>query len=263
MIYKSPASQGEVIQEECLLTENFFDEIDKWKTHNQNHSLQVFKSNSITDEEYDRLQEYLKTMKSTEDYKEYKKAFDKLCNFCHVVPRGVIIKSHELKKGEHDKNSFKMEYTYNTKKIALPIDSILYHISKVPGIKNLIPTFRGKSAKGYLYEKPRIYFTIRKHMPKVFADYKPGEKTHTYVCMKKDIRQVYVDPLVWNSLSGAVYIETNKPVPVEELDPANIEDSVNENAIIFEESEGEPIDFDEFFKFVTENGIILDDEEND
>ena len=93
----------------------------------------------------------------------------------------------------------------------------LYHISKVEGIKELIPVFRGKSATGYMYDKPRIYFTIHKEMPKFLADYGVAEKMHKYEC-KRDIKEVYVDPLVWNgNLQGAVYVETNNPVPVEEM----------------------------------------------
>ena len=39
---------------------------------------------------------------------------------------------------------------------------------------------------------------------------------HKYEC-KLDIKDVYVDPLVWNgNLQGAVYIETDKNIPVEE-----------------------------------------------
>ena len=43
------------------------------------------------------------------------------------------------------------------------------------------------------------------------------KKMHKYEC-KQDIKEVYVDPLVWNgNLQGAVYVETNNPIPVEEM----------------------------------------------
>ena len=54
-------------------------------------------------------------------------------------------------------------------------------------------------------------------MPKFLADYGVAEKMHKYEC-KQDIKEVYVDPLVWNgNLQGAVYVETNNPIPVEEM----------------------------------------------
>lgn len=253
--------------------EGFFDEIDKWKTHNQKHSISKFKSNALTDDEYEKVKDLLDTMHTTEDYKEYKKAFDKFCYFCHMVSRGVIFKKCELKKGEPDHHSLYVEYSYNTKKIQLDDDVVLYHVSSVGGIKELIPQFRGKSAKGYMYDKSRVYFTIRKNMPKFLADYKMTEKTHLYVCKEK-IKDVYVDPLVWTNFQGAVYVETTKPIKVEEVTKSNItsllsslfgskEDDKNEDdEKSVEESveycdESSEFNFDEFYNFVTENGFTI------
>jgi hypothetical protein len=54
-------------------------------------------------------------------------------------------------------------------------------------------------------------------MPKFLADYSPTEKVHKYEC-KENIRDVYVDPLVWNGkIQGAVYVESYKNIPVEEM----------------------------------------------
>ena len=91
-------------------------------------------------------------------------------------------------------------------------------MSKVDNISTLEPQFRGKSEKGYLYYKPRIYFTIKKDMPKISADINPlsNNKTHTYICIK-NIKDVYVDPLLNASLNGAVYIETYAKVPVKKI----------------------------------------------
>jgi hypothetical protein len=89
-------------------------------------------------------------------------------------------------------------------------------MSKIGGIKALEPTFRGKSERGYLYDKPRIYFTINKNLPKLAADYALTEKMYKYKCLE-NIKYVYVDPLIRNRLMGAVYIETDSPVPVKSL----------------------------------------------
>ena len=89
-------------------------------------------------------------------------------------------------------------------------------MSKIGGIKNLKPFFRGKSERGYLYDKPRIYFTIHKNLPKLAADYAPTEKMYKYKC-KRNIAQAYVDPLLRTGFMGAVYVETDSPIPVESI----------------------------------------------
>lgn len=235
---------------EAFLDKDTFDLIKKWKTSNEIHKEREFKSSTVTDEEYNELKEAIDIMKNQEkSYGEYKKAFNKLCKYCHIVPTGVIITKYDIKKGKEDNNSLYVKYSENTKKIHLPDGVRLYHMSKVPGIKKLIPAFRGKSEKGYLYDKPRIYFTIRKFMPKFLADYKLTDKMHKYM-VKKDIKDVYVDPLVWSNTQGAVYIETKSPVEVEEMgipkeDVENKQETANESGF----------DIDSFLTFVSEMGI--------
>lgn len=238
---------------EAFLDKETFELIKKWKTSNEIHKEKEFKSTTITDDEYVDLKDYVEVLRNHDkSYSEYKKAFNKLCAFCHIVPTGVIITTCELKKGnKEDNNILYVKYSENTKKIRLPEGTKLYHISKVPGIKKLIPAFRGKSERGYLYDKPRIYFTIRKSMPKFLADYKAKDKMHKYMC-KENIRDVYVDPLVWSNVQGAVYIETNKPVEVEEYGIPKKET---------EEKTNESFEIDEFLDFITEFGLEVCDEE--
>ena len=206
-------------------------------------------------------------MRETDDYSEYKKAFDAFCRFCHILPRGVIIRTYDLRKGRPDKHSLYVEYAFNTKLIDLPEGTMLYHMSSVDGITELKPFFKGKSARGFLYDKPRIYFTIRKNMPKFLADYKMNEKLHMYVC-KEPIKRAYVDPLVWSNIQGAVYVETNKPIKVEKVTSQGLGDIIKKltqkpeteritNESIIECEEDRDFNFDDFFGFVTENGIII------
>ena len=190
---------------------------NNWKTSNEIHKRQIFKNSSVSEEDYDKLIEAYKVLRTADNYADYKKAFEIICKYCHIAPNGTIITKCKIKSGKvENNNSIEVEYSYNTKKIKLPDGMNLYHMSKVEGIKELIPQFRGKSAKGFLYYKPRVYFTIHKNMNKLLADYKLHEKMHKYVS-KVPIRDVYVDPLVWVKSQGAVYVETSKPIPVEEL----------------------------------------------
>ena len=192
--------------------------LKQWKVSDQSSIKKVFKNNSLSNDEYQMLMTTYHTMRSAEKYQDYKKAFDQLCQFCHIVPKGTIITKCEIKSGTNEHNStIFVEYAYNTKKIKLPEGMKLYHLSKVPDIKELIPVFRGKSAKGYMYDKPRVYFTIHKEMPKFLADYHWYEKMHKYEC-KANVNDVYVDPLVpLGRLQGALYVETDKPIQVEEM----------------------------------------------
>jgi hypothetical protein len=215
--YEYPEDNEFILVAEGVDEKEINDLMKKWKTSNQNHAKSVFKNNNLEEYEYQRLMDDWHIMRSTEDYKEYKKAFNDLCDFCHIVPKGTIICKCEIKSGKTDNtNSIYLEYSENTKKIKLPEGLKLYHISKVAGIKELIPAFRGKSVKGYLYDKPRVYFTIHKKMPKFLADYKSSTKI-TYYEAQQEIKEAFIDPLVWGKLYGAIYIETTHPVPVKEV----------------------------------------------
>ena len=262
MIY---SNEFVLVMDETLLEAGFFEEIDKWRAANQDSGYKEYKNSMVSDADYEKLKDAIEVIETEEDYKEYKKAFDRICYFCHVMSRGVIFAKYELKKGKQDKNSFYLKYTYNTKRMTLPEGSQLYHMSKVGGITELIPFFRGKSERGYKYDKPRIYLTIRKNMPKLMADYRPDQKMHMYL-VKEPVRQVFVDPMLWGYVSGAVYIETNKPLKVEEItDKSKAAEIKKRNDASFkedtllEEAEGEiQFDVDHFFSFINESGLIIE-----
>ena len=241
--------------EKAFCEAGLFEEIDKWKRANQDSGIKKYHNDMLTDEEYSEQLNNYNIMKVTEDYSEYKQAFYRLCHFCHVVPRGLVVTKLEFKKGKNNKNTIHMEYSYNTKRIQLPEDIVLYHISKTPGITQLEPAFKGKSERGYLYEKPRVYFTIKRKMPKAMADYGHNVKMHMYMCKNK-FKNVFVDPLLWGYVSGAVYVETNKPIPVQEIDPKTAEILKSKNDNLNEEA----FDFDHFFGFITEHGLLLAEE---
>ena len=173
-------------------------------------------SSKLDDSEYKEMKEIFNILNNSEDYTEYKKAFEKLCKFCHIVPNGTIITKHTITGNENSGYTLDVEYSYNNKKISLPSNVALYHQSKVDNISELIPAFRGKSEKGYLYYKPRVYLTIRQSLPKISTDYAFGTKLHTYICMK-NIKDVYVDPLLNASINGAVYVEGSAKIPVKKL----------------------------------------------
>lgn len=226
-ILESITYDPEVIDEISL--KEFMDTIKNWKTSNFKNKKSSFISNSLSDEEYDEVKGYIDTMVDPQvKFNEYHQAFNALCKFCFIEPRGTIITSYNVKRGPEDgKHTIELEYIANTKKIKLPDGIKLFHISKIPGITKLVPQFKGKSGKGYLYERPRVYFTIRNFLSKLH-----GNKTYSYECTA-NIHDVYVDPLVWKARQGAVYVESDTDIPVKEVklfdnDTEDVEDNEEE-----------------------------------
>lgn len=193
--------------------------MDKWvPKESKSQARNTFNSDTLTDDEYKEYKEIIHTIRNTEEYTVYKKNFEKLCKFCHIAPDGTIITKLEIKRGKvEDRNSLTVEYSYNNKKVPVPDGVKLYHQTVVDGIRELIPQFRGKSQKGYLYYKPRIYFTIHKSLPKISLDYRIGDKLHTYES-NENPKQVFVDPLLNVAFNGAVYVETNRPISVTKIE---------------------------------------------
>ena len=191
-----------------------------WRLQEDDKSIKVFESSNVLEKDYQHLNDLVRAMRTVEGYSDYKKAFDEFCNYCHINPNGTIIVSIDIKSGKtEDTNYIKVQYSYNTRTVKLPEGAKLYHMTAIKGLTELKPFFRGKSAKGYLYDKPRVYLTIKKSMLKISADYKANQKVHLYeVTDNIDTNKVYVDPLISSKLiNGAVYVETTKPIKCKEL----------------------------------------------
>ena len=201
----------------------------KWSTSSDKSRPKDFKSSSITDEEYMRLKEVFKVLREeTEDYAKYKIAFNSLCKACHIVPDGTIITKYKLSKStEEDKNILEVSYAYNTKAITLPAGTKLYHQTVVKGIKELIPRWklRGKNESGYLCDKPRVYLTMSKSLPRISTDNKLNTRLYSYEVITTPTK-VFVDPLLPDVFQKAVYVETMNPIPVRPVDNKGVIDKV-------------------------------------
>lgn len=201
----------------------------KWHTSSDKVKIKDFKSSSISDEDYMMLKKVLQVLKEeTEDYAKYKRAFNSLCKACHLVPDGTIITKYKLTKSkEEDKNILEVSYAYNTKAITLPAGTKLYHQSVVKGIKELIPRWklRGKNESGYLCDKPRVYLTMSKSLPRISTDNKLNTKLYSYEVITTPTK-VFVDPLLPDVFQKAVYVETMNPIPVRPVDNKGVIDKV-------------------------------------
>ena len=206
-----------------LFFDQLYDDIKNWKTQNEGQSKQTFQSYHVTDRDYSTLKKYLSIMRHTDDYGLYKRYFNAFCRYCHILPTGTVLYDYKLTRGEHDHNIIEVTYSYNNRKIIIPKDAMLYHLSSEPNLHVLKPYFRSKefsrsgSKHRYFYSSPRIYMTLNKNMSKLFADYGLFDKVYYYK-IDKNITQAYVDPLVPSIFNKAVYIESMYPIHVSRLD---------------------------------------------
>ena len=186
--------------------------------------------NHVTKTELKEIQNLVLKMRKADTYAEYKPLFKQFVKLFHIPERGTIICDHIV--ADDDRGGVKVTVTYsnNTNKIRLPEGTSLYHMTMAEGLTELRPQFRGKATTGYMYDRPRIYFSVKKTIPKIIADYggTKSSKLHKYVAIDGP-REVYVDPLVWAPFQGAVYVETEKPIKVEEVGLKK--KSTNESAI--------------------------------
>ena len=259
--------ENKVIQEslkntigKCLLKKKDKDGV-KTLWNNKHGKLQrgVFESSRVTDSDFNKFKELFKKMKESNKYSEYKRYFDEVCKLAMISPEGLIIQRYDFKKGKEDNNYVLITYSNTRQKIQIPNGSSLYHITTNVNttIHELIPAFQGKAAQGYLYSTPRVYFTIKKDMPLMFADITASQKTRMYKC-KENIRVAYVDPSVPNFKFGAVYVETQFPIKVEEVKPVKKEVAKESS----EDIEFEDINFVSLEEFCDYYGLIPCDDEN-
>lgn len=234
MVYDIKESNQETLQELFVDkdTKEFLKK--KWKTASDSNKPKEFKSSSITDEEYMKLKKVFEVLHTeTEDYAKYKKAFNYLCKACHIATDGTIITKYKLTKSRNeDENILEVSYAYNTKAISLPEGTKLYHQTVVKGIKELIPRWklRGKNESGYLCDKPRVYLTMSKSLPRISTDNKLTTKLYSYKVINTPSK-VFVDPLLPDVFQKAVYVETTTPIPVKVIDNEGTIDKVLDKTI--------------------------------
>lgn len=202
--------------------------------------------NHVTKTELKEIQNLVLKMRKVDSYAEYKPLFKQFVKIFHIPERGTIICDHII--ADDDRGGVKVTVTYsnNTNKIRLPEGTSLYHMTMAEGLTELRPQFRGKATTGYMYDRPRIYFSVKKTIPKIIADYggTKSSKLHKYVAIDGP-REVYVDPLVWAPFQGAVYVETEKPIKVEEVGLKK--SAKNESAMV---------GFDDYGNEILDEGIL-------
>lgn len=151
-------------------------------------------------------------------YSTYKRSFNFICKFMGLPSDQVIIEDLIFTKDKQDKEQWEISLRYSKgfAKVLIPDGIRLTHVSPVHNIKELIPTFRSKTKGKYMYPNKRIFFTVARDIKPTQAGLE-GQKLKKYT-PKEDIKFAYIDPTYSDFSSGAVYVDTEAPIPVETIE---------------------------------------------
>ena len=149
------------------------------------------------------------------NYGEYKRAFKFVASFFGLPNKEIIIENMVFGVDDKDKGQKKVsiKYSRGMARVNIPDNISLIHISPADNIKELIPSFRSKVKGKYMYPSKRCFFTVAHQIKKTQSGLEK-QKTYKYVT-KQPHNVAYIDPTYAMFKDGSVYIETEKPIPVE------------------------------------------------
>lgn len=150
-------------------------------------------------------------------YNEYKKAFKAICNFFSLSNNDLIIENLQFDYDKKDKKQKKcaLRYSRGMARVNIPDNIDLIHVSPANNIKELIPSFRSKLKGRFMYPSKRCFFTVAHKINPYHAGLE-GKKTSKYR-PKQHYKVAYIDPTYAMFKDGSVYIETDRPIPVEKV----------------------------------------------
>ena len=150
------------------------------------------------------------------NYSTYKRSFATICKFFGIPMNTVVIENMGFSKDKQDKNKdiVSLQYSKGLVKVTIPDGIKLIH-STTAEFDAIRPVFRSKIPGKYMYPSMRCYFTCVKAIDNNKAGLE-GQKTHKYT-PKQPIRYAYIDPACSEFKYNAVYVESETPIPVEDL----------------------------------------------
>lgn len=150
------------------------------------------------------------------NYSSYKRSFAIICRFFGVPMNAIVIENMEFAKDKQDKNQdiVTLQYSKGLVKITIPEGIKLIH-STTAEFDAIKPVFRSKIPGKYMYPNRRCYFTCIKAIDNNKAGLE-GKKTHKYT-PKQHIKYAYIDPACSEFRYNAVYVESDIPIPVEDM----------------------------------------------
>lgn len=216
--------------EQSLLDEHFFSDAkskivntkdlwDQWRKAASHFVKHKWIYRYIDDAQKQKLEHHYEILcNENTNYSSYKRSFQYICRFMGLPSTGIIIENIIFAKDKQDKDQWEIacKYSKGLIKVKIPDGINLIHVSPVSGIKELIPAFRSKTKGKYMYPSKRIFFTVAKDIKAKQAGLE-GKKTSRYT-PKEKFTTAYIDPTYSEFSSGAIYIETDKPIPVENFE---------------------------------------------
>ena len=150
-------------------------------------------------------------------YGDYKRAFKYICNFFSLSNNDIIIENLQFDYDKKDKKQLKcaLRYSRGMARVNIPDNIQLVHVSPADNIKELIPSFRSKLKGRFMYPSKRCFFTVAHQINPYHAGLE-GQKVSKYT-PKQHYSVAYIDPTYAMFKDGSVYIETDKPIPVEKI----------------------------------------------
>lgn len=220
----------DIFETTSFLNENIIDDVkkkivntkelkDQWKKVADKFVKHKWIYRYINDKQKEQLEKHYAILTDENcNYSTYKRSFKFICNFIGIPNTGVIIENMIIQKDNEDKDQYELalKYSKGLVKVNIPEGVNLIHVSNVKNIKELIPSFRSKTKGKYMYPSKRIFFTVTKDIKPTQAGLE-GQKTSRYT-PKEHITQAYIDPTYSDFKSGAIYVETDRPIPVENFD---------------------------------------------
>lgn len=200
----------------------------QWKRMADKFTMHKWITIYIKDEAHDKQIHamYDKICSPDIKYNEYKKCYKFFCTLAGIPEKGTILEWITFGKDKTDKvqKVVNIKYSRGLHVINIPEGMILYHVSPAKNIKELLPSFKSKTAGKYFYPSNRVFFTIQKDINPYKFGLGKGKIINTGSTVKlykytpkKKYQEVFMDPTY--SLKGeiglrSVYVETDSPIPV-------------------------------------------------
>lgn len=193
----------------------------QWRQAANKFYTHVWVKRYIDSKQKERLNYYYEILTAKDsNYHEYKKGFNYICKFMGLPNKGIVLENIIFTKDKKrkDQDIIAVMYSKGLVQVRIPEDVSLVHISPVPNLSSLRPSFKSKRAGRYLYPSKRIYFTVELLTGEIDPDKAGlvGKQTHKYI-PKEHISTAFIDPTYKSMKDGSVYVETDKDIPVTEI----------------------------------------------
>ena len=165
--------------------------------------------------------------RSTNDYGEYKSAYDELCDILGF-PRDAVCMPGSSSRSALKNGYFlwRINSVREKETLTLKPGTKLYHTSSIKGLTELKPSFRAIAYSDAdcdaMYPTQRVYFFL-KNPGKRFdtsnaGKFKRGAKDYVYEYIVNSPMKVKIDTeATHGSYRKAVFIETDTPIPVKDV----------------------------------------------